>query len=123
MPATLQSLPLGSGPLRRSRRQIANPEIPESHVALPTRVQLQRDAAVRRFGAGVGEVDHLHAVETGDVAVAFYLEQVLVPVALAHDGLVFRCGPYDPVAAVAVDAGRVLHDRAVHLELQALGDV
>src|SRR6188508_3469477 len=101
-------------------REIANVDVLELHVAPAAGVELQRDGAVERLRVRVGEVHHLHAVETRDVAVALHLEQVLVPLAQPHDRLVLGRGPDNPLPAVPVDAAGVLVDRAVHFELQAL---
>src|SRR6478752_1338036 len=104
-------------------RQISDVDVLELHVPVPAGVKLQGDRAVERLRLRVGEVHHLHAVQARHVPVAFHFQEVLVPVAEPHDRLVFRCGPDDPLAAIAVNAAGVFVDGAVHFELKPLGDV
>src|SRR5882757_7146208 len=103
-------------------RKIANPDVLEFHVALPTGVQLQGNFAIERSGLGVGEVHHGHAVETGPVPISDDLDEIVVPFAHPDYALVFRRRPDHPSAPVfRVYAGGMMHHFAVDLELHTLG--
>src|SRR5581483_4071856 len=98
--------------------QIADENIFEPHIAAPARVELQRDGSIKGLRTWIGEVDHLDAVQPRHVAIAFHLEQILIPLAQANNSLVLRRGPYNPLTPVAIDTRRVPPNRAVDLELQ-----
>src|SRR5260370_2278428 len=104
-------------------RQIPNPDVFEPHVPMPTRLQLERDAAIRALRLGIGEVDHLHAIQPRNVAVPDHHHQVLVPVVWTNHGFVLRRRPHDPMAMDVVNARGVVVDAAVNLELRSLSRV
>src|SRR5688572_5371753 len=86
-------------------------------------MELQGDAAVERPRPRIGEVDHQHSIQPGNVTITFDLQQVLVPFTATHHDLILRCGPHNPLSSIAIDAARMSTERAVYFKLQALADV
>jgi hypothetical protein len=86
-------------------------------------MELQGNRAIKRLRARVCEIDHRHAIEPGHVTVSLYLQEILVPLILPNNQLIFRRSPNDPLASIAINLARVLADAAVNLELQPLRNV
>src|SRR5437868_5722748 len=86
-------------------------------------MKLQCDPAVGAEWLRVSIVDHQYSVQSRYVSVTLHLQQVLVPLVLAHDSLVFGCGPDQPLTPDIVDAGCVPPDCAIDLELWTLNEV
>jgi hypothetical protein len=98
-------------------------DVLEAHVAFAARVQLQGDMAVYRLGRGIREVQYLDPIQDRDHVVALDLDEHVVPVGRAEHLFVFRCGPGNPLTAIAVQAAVVVVDGPIDFELQALSDV
>src|SRR5215831_14910317 len=86
-------------------------------------MELQCNATIRSERFRVGVVHHLYSIQSRDVSIAFHLQEILVPLVLAHYRLVFGSGPYEPLAADIINARCVAADGAIDLELGTLGHV
>src|ERR1017187_2418174 len=104
-------------------RKIAHGKVLKPHIAFPAGVQLQGDPAIERFGLRVREIDHSNPVEDADHVIAFHLHEHVVPIRGPDDVLIFRRGPRDPAAVLAVQPADMVILGAVDLELHARSDI
>ena len=86
-------------------------------------MKLQRDRPVERLWFRVGEIHHQHAIQAGYEVVSLHLQQILVPIVGADHGFIFRRGPHQPAAVIAIEPRGVLSNFAIDLELQPLRNI
>src|SRR5579883_610707 len=101
-------------------RKIADQNVFESIIPSAPGMKLQRDGPILAFRFRVRVVHHRHAVQSRNVVIPLSFQQVFIPLAVAHHGLILRRRPDNPSALLLVNSAGVVAESAIDLKLRTL---